>query len=123
VSGVFDRDWRLDERGLVRGDAELRAKATPVEAPKLAEVSPAVFDRLAGRYDLGMVKVSVRREGNRLIGEQEGSQAVELLPESETSYFLAEQNLRLSFELDANGRATAMVVKVQGQEIKGKRVE
>jgi poly(3-hydroxybutyrate) depolymerase len=123
VSGVFDRDWRIDERGLVRGDAELRAKATPVEPPKLVEVNPAVFDRLVGRYDLGAVKVAVRREGDRLIGEQEGQPPVELLPESETSYVLAVQNLRLSFELDAGGRATTMVVKLPGQEIKGKRVE
>jgi hypothetical protein len=123
VSGVFDRDWRLDERGLVRGDAGLRAQATPVAPPKLAEVNPAVFDRLVGRYDLGPVKVTVRRQGSRLIGEQEGSPAVELLPESETSYFLALQNVRLSFELDAGGRATTMVVKTQGQEIKGRRID
>ena len=123
VSGVFDRNWRLDESGLVRGDSGLRAKAAPVEPPRLAEVNPAVFDRLVGRYDLGPVKVAVRREGDRLIGEQEGQPAVELLPESETSYFLALQNLRFSFELDTGGRATTMLVKVQGQEIKGKRVE
>jgi hypothetical protein len=123
VSGVFDRNWRLDERGLVQGDQALRAQATPVDPPKLATVDPAVFDRLVGRYDLGPVKVAVRREGAKLIGEQDGAPAVELLPESETRYFLAMQNLRLSFELDESGRANGMVVKVQGQEIKGKRIE
>lgn len=123
VSGLFDREWRLRGAALVRGYAEARAKAVPVAAPQLADVDPATFDRLAGRYDLGPVKVAIRRDGGRLMAEQEGSPAVELLPESETSYVLALQNLRVQFELDAAGKATGMVVKVPGQDLKGKRMD
>jgi dienelactone hydrolase len=122
VSGLFDRDWRLHEAALVRGDGELRAKATAIVPPKLVEVASAAFDKLAGTYDVGGAKVTVRREGERLVAEQEGAPPVELLPESETSYFLAIQNLRILFETDASGKATGLVVKVPGQDIKGKKI-
>ncbi len=124
ASGLFDGDWKLREASLVAGDGELRAKATPIAAPKPARVDPAVFDRLAGRYDVGPgVKLVVRRDGDRLMAVQEQNAPVELLPESETSYFILMQNLRLVFDTDAAGRAKGLVVKVPGQEIKGTRID
>jgi hypothetical protein len=124
VSGLFDRDWRLRGAVLVRGDAELRDKAAAVVPPSPVDVDPAVFDRLVGTYDVGPgTKVEVKREGARLIATQEQQPPVELLPESETSYFILVQNLRIVFKTDAAGRASGMVVKVQGRDIEGKRMD
>ena len=83
-----------------------------------------MFDRLVGRYDVGPgVKVLVKREGNRLLAIQEGNPPVELLPESERSYVILMQNLRLVFETGPDGRATGVVVQLPGQDVRGARVE
>ena len=120
----LDRDWRLRGASLVRGNDELRAKAVAVAAPVPIDVSPAVFDRLVGTYDVGPgTKVAVKREGDRLMAVQEQQPPVELIPESETSYFILVQNLRVVFETDASGRATGLVIKLPGQEVKGKKTD
>ena len=63
------------------------------------------------------------REGSRLMGAQEGQGGGELVPESETAFFVIGESIRLAFEKDAAGRAIAMIVKVPGQEIRANRVE
>jgi dienelactone hydrolase len=124
VSGLFDRDWRLRGASLVHGNDELRAKAVAVAAPVPIDVSPAVFDRLVGTYDVGPgTKVAVKRDGDRLMAVQEQQPPVELIPESETSYFILVQSLRVVFETDASGRATGLVIKLPGQEVKGKKLD
>jgi poly(3-hydroxybutyrate) depolymerase len=124
VSGLFDGDWRYSEASTLRGDAELRAKATAVAPPRPAKVDPAVFDRLAGSYQIGPgVKVLVKREGDQLLATQDANPPVQLLPESETSYFILQQDLRLVFELGQDGRATGVVVKLPGQDVRGSRIE
>jgi dienelactone hydrolase len=124
VSGLFDRDWRLREASIVRGDAELRAKAAVSAAPVPVDVDPAVFDRLVGTYDVGPgTRVAVKRDGSRLMAVEGQEAPVELLPESETTYFLLVQNLRVVFETDASGRATGLVVKAPGRDIPGKRID
>ncbi len=124
ASGYFDGAWRLDEALLVRGDSALRAKATPTVAPQPITLPAAALDRVTGTYAIpGGPRIRVHREGSRLLGAQEGRGGGELVPESETAFFLIGEGIRLAFEVDAAGKATAMIVKVPGQEIRANRVE
>jgi predicted esterase len=124
ASGYFDEAWRVDEALVVRGDAALRAKATPTVAPKPITLSVTALDRVTGTYAIpDGPRVRVYREGNRLMGAQEGQGPGELVPESETEYFVIGESVRLAFEKDATGKAVAMVVKVPGRDIRAKRVE
>ncbi len=124
ASGYFDSAWRLDESFVVRGDEALRAKATPMVAPRPITLPVAALDRVTGTYQiLGGPKIRVYREGSHLLGAQEGQGGGELVPESETAFFVIGESIRLAFEKDATGRAVAMIVKVPGQEIRANKVE
>jgi predicted esterase len=119
ASGYFDSSWRYDETLVVRGDEARRAKATPVLPPKPIDLPEAALDRVTGTYQIpGGPKLRVYREGGRLLVAQQGQGGTELVPESETDFFLIAQSLRLAFEKDASGRATALLVKVPGREIR-----
>jgi hypothetical protein len=84
----------------------------------------AALDRVTGTYEIPSgPRIRVYREGTRLMGAQEGQGGGELVPESETEFFVIGESIRLAFEKDAAGKATAMIVKVPGQEIRANRVE
>ena len=124
ASGYFDGAWRLAESLVVPGDAALRAKATPTVAPKPITLPIAALDRVTGTYAIpGGPRIRVFLEGSRLMGAQEGQGGGELVPESETAFFVIGESIRLAFEKDAAGKATVMIVKVPGQEIRANRVE
>jgi dienelactone hydrolase len=124
ASGYFDQAWRFDGSFVVRGDEALRARATPVAAPRPVTVDVAALDRVTGTYEIpGGPRVRVYREGPRLLGAQEGQGAAELVPESPTQFFALGEAIRLVFETDASGRSAVMVVKVPGQDLRAKRVD
>ena len=109
---------------MVRGDEALRAKATPMTPPKPITLPVAALDRVIGTYQIpGGPKIRVYREGSRLLGAQEGQSGGELVPESETAFFVLGESIRLAFEKDAAGKVAVMVLKVPGQEIRANRVE
>ena len=109
---------------MVRGDEALRAKATPMTPPKPITLPVAALDRVIGTYQIpGGPKSRVYREGSRLLGAQEGQSGGELVPESETAFFVLGESIRLAFEKDAAGKVAVMVLKVPGQEIRANRVE
>jgi dienelactone hydrolase len=124
ASGYFDEAWRLDEAFVVQGDETLRAKATPMAPPKPTTLPVAALDRVAGTYAIpGGPRIRVYREGGRLLGAQEGQGGGELVPESETEFFVLGESLRIAFEKDAAGKVAVMIVKVPGREIRASRVE
>jgi hypothetical protein len=124
ASGYFDEAWRLNEAYVVRGDEALRAKATPMPPPKPVTLPVAALDKVVGTYQIpNGPRIRVYREGSRLMGAQEGQGGSELVPESETQYFVLGEGLRVAFEKDAAGKASVMVVKVPGKEMRATRVE
>ena len=80
----------------LRRDGRWRLIATqlqvlPGELEPVA-VDPKLFDAYVGRYQLAPdVVYTVTREGNRLIGQRTGREKEELLPKSETIFFVRGQ--------------------------------
>ena len=71
----------------------------------VVQVSPAIYDRLAGTYDF----IKVMREGDRLTAEiPMGSQPAEIFPESNVRYFLRDAPTTLAFDLGPTGKATGV---------------
>ena len=89
----------------------------------LALVDPATYERLVGTYEVNQaLKLTVRRDGDRLLGEATGFGEHELLPESETNFFLTDAVASLTFDLTADGSAQALTLRALGLELPAKRV-
>ena len=84
--------------------------------PKRAEVPVAapLLDRFAGTYKAkdNMV-LKVRRAGNHLVVDAGGAN-FELLPLSNTSFFVQARDLNVEFSIDAAGKGQGLVVREHG---------
>lgn len=107
------------------GPAQVLTKTDkPLPAPrKEAAVDPKLYDRLTGDYELAPeFIITVLRRGGKLISQATGQSEVELFPESETRFFLKVVDAQIDFVLDAEGRATGLVLHQGGQNLPAKKI-
>ncbi len=92
------------------------------EAIELADLG--LLDKLTGRYELmpGFV-LEVRRQGDELWTQATGQQALRILPESESRWFLTEVDAVLEFSGWEDGQADALMLFQAGREMPAKRVD
>ena len=90
-----------------------------------AKVDPRVYDAYVGEYELGPGLVfTVTRESDRLLTQTSGlPDKIELLPESEATFFYRGANGSVLFQKDTTGKVTHMVLKDQGQELRARRIK
>lgn len=87
-------------------------------------VDPALLDRYAGRYQLtSTIVLGVMREGDRLFTQLTGQPRFELFAETERDFFLKVVDAQLTFIVDAQGRATQVVLHQNGMAQVAKRIE
>lgn len=102
--------------------------AFPAPAAKPSPVTPAASDgkfaAFVGSYDGGTMGVLViRQEADKLIAIDPGGGRVELVPEATADTFTPAVGGKVSFERDAGGKVTGIVVTLpNGQTIKGRKV-
>ncbi|HJQ70913.1 MAG TPA: DUF4440 domain-containing protein [Blastocatellia bacterium] len=90
-----------------------------------AKVDTRVYDAYVGEYELapGLV-FTVTRESDKLLTQTSGlPDKIELLPESETTFFYRGANGSVIFHKDTTGKVTHMLLKDQGQELRAKRIK
>lgn len=89
------------------------------------KVDPAIYDAYVGDYQTTQgVVFSVRREGDKLTGIAPNGERVELLPESETTYFVRGNPSLTIFEKDSAGRVTYMIFRrADADDIRLKKVK
>ena len=110
-------------------DLYLADKLTP-EPPKPAsvertavKVDPAIFDVYAGRYLLdGRTLVTITKEDNKLMGQAAGQSKSELIPQSETTFFVKENNSEITFERDEKGNVVRFAMKGGSQNQSAKKL-
>jgi dienelactone hydrolase len=110
VSGVFDASWRLNDSLLVRGDEEIRSKTNPIRRPRPdPNIDSKVFAAYAGQYQIpnGPI-ITVTLDGSKLTVAVPNQSPVDLIPESETTFFVREINARLVFVRDPSGKITGV---------------
>ncbi|MGJ7531118.1 serine hydrolase [Variovorax sp. GB1P17] len=84
---------------------------------------PARYDGFVGRYQLTPELVAeFTREGDRLFTQLTGQPRAEVFPEGERDFFLKVVDAQVSFEVDATGRATGLVLHQGGQDLAAKRL-
>lgn len=90
-----------------------------------ARVDPKIYDSYLGEYELGPGLIfTVTREGDRLLTQTSGlPDKIELLPESETTFFYRGANGSVIFDKDTTGKVTHMVLKDRGQEMRARRIK
>jgi len=100
------------------------AGALEPDVHKEVRLTTEQLDRCVGRYQLAPGAVfTVTREAGHLIVEPPDRSRIELLPESESEFFVTYAEIRFSFDIGNPGPAAAMVMKQMGREARGTRLE
>ena len=124
ASGVWDRNWRRDDRWTFLGDAKARDAATLRRLPPAGfTTAPALLDRYVGRYHFyPEVIVTIRREDGQLMVDAPGIVSGPLTPESDTLFLLPRMMGRIEFERGPDGRTTGMQFVMGPRSLKGTRI-
>jgi hypothetical protein len=67
--------------------------------------------------------MTISREGNQLFGQLTGQPKFQLFPEGERKFFLKVVDAQLTFDTDAQGKATQVTLHQNGQDMPAKRVD
>jgi len=98
----------------------LDSAAPLLPAPKVRKevpVEPKVTLGYVGTYRLAPgVTITVRQETTRLFGQVTGQPAFEMFAEDERTFFLKVVDAQVTFEVDAQGRVTALVLHQNGRD-------
>jgi hypothetical protein len=92
-------------------------------AVEAVEVDPAVLQNYAGSYQVSAdMKVTITAEAGNLFAEVPGKPKFELFPTSETEFFAKIADIKLHFEVGADGAVTELVIQEGGHEIHAAKV-
>jgi hypothetical protein len=116
-----------DDKGIVthaihnQGGQQLEVKKLKDEMP--VAIAASVYDRYTGKYDMGNNNLfAVSKDGDRLLLLVPGQPQYQLLPASETEYFMKESTVRVTFKANDAGKTDTMILNIDGTIQQGKRV-
>ena len=125
VTGAFDAGWRVNDKLLFPGDEEIRAATKPIQRPKPNQnIDAKVFAAYVGEYQItNGPLIAVFLEGSKLMARPGGQPAVELIPESETTFFVREISGRVIFTRDSTGKVTGLTASEGGNDFSAAKVK
>lgn len=92
-------------------------------AVEVVEVDPAVLQKYAGSYQVSAdMTFTITAEAGHLFGQAPGQPKFEIFPTSETDFFAMIADIKLHFEVGADGAVTELVIHEGGQEIHAAKV-
>jgi hypothetical protein len=104
-----------------------KAPPPPKERPATAaiKIDSKVSDSYVGQYEFPMFVLNVTKEADRLMAQpSSGGPKAELIPESETKFFIREeQGSQFVFVKDENGAVTRIDAVLRGQQYKVKKIK
>ncbi len=88
------------------------------------EVDPAIFEDLAGEYQLqpGFV-ITVTSDEDKIYAQATGQPRFEIFAESETEYFLKVVDARITFVKDENGSYSKLILHQNGRDMPAERIK
>jgi hypothetical protein len=87
------------------------------------QMEPNVLDRYVGRYQLTpFAFFNVRRAEGHLQAQLTGQSYLDLFPESQTDFFYDVVDAQISFNTNAGGRVTSLVLHQNGQNLTAKKI-
>jgi hypothetical protein len=94
------------------------------QTPVAITLDSAVLDRFTGAYQLAPTAVlAVTRDGSHLFAQLTGQPKAEIFAQSEREFFYKIVKARISFETDAEGRTTGLVLHQHGADIEATRID
>ncbi|HYE15501.1 MAG TPA: DUF4440 domain-containing protein [Pyrinomonadaceae bacterium] len=88
------------------------------------KVDTRVYDDYVGKYGSEIFGFSVVREGDKLIvvPDERGRPKAEVLPESESEFFVKGRNYRILFMRGRKGEVTYALLQINGVDVRAKRI-
>ncbi len=86
-------------------------------------VDPKLFDDYIGGYEATSVVIKISRADNRLFAQFPGQQEIQIFPENIRDYFFKTFDIQITFETDADGRATGLIMHEGGTDLYAKRIK
>ncbi|MFA5266102.1 MAG: prolyl oligopeptidase family serine peptidase, partial [Opitutaceae bacterium] len=124
VSGMFDANWRFSGSLASEGDSKIREKGRQLLRPKInPNVDTKVFDVYVGRYQIEQgPPLEMVRQDNRLLAKVNGT-TMEMLPLTETDFFIKEFGVQLSLIRDDSGKIAGFSGYNSGRDWMLKKVD
>ena len=125
---TFEKDAAGEVTNVVLHQNGMNQSATtgaPPKEPKVAQVDSRIYDKYTGVYQFSGadVTITVTREGNQLFVRMTGQDRFEIFPKSETDFFLKVVDAQLTFEKDAAGAVTDLILHQNGLDQKVTKVK
>jgi len=99
-------------------------KVEPVKEHKETTVTTKIFDNYVGAYQLAPNAImTISRDGDQFFGQLTGQPKLQIYPDSEKSFFLKVVDAQLSFDTDAQGKATQLTLHQNGRDMPAKRID
>jgi CubicO group peptidase (beta-lactamase class C family) len=93
----------------------LGEKVEPLKLRTPVRLDPATLDQYVGTYQaITGLDLAVFRDGDRLLVQATGQQALGIYPESETEFFYRAVDARITFVKDQAGKVTKLVLHQHG---------
>jgi len=100
------------------------AKLEPPKEHKAIQLDPKIFDAYAGEYQIAPgLSVVFTREGDKLFMQPTGQSKIEIIPESETEFFLAVADVQVTFVKDDKGEVQQAILHQNGRNLTAKRIK
>jgi D-alanyl-D-alanine-carboxypeptidase/D-alanyl-D-alanine-endopeptidase len=110
-------------RHLLDPESPLLAQATNKPHTEVA-VDPKVYDGYVGRYQLAPSAIlTVTKTDNHLFAQLTGQPSFEVFPESAKDFFYKVVDAQLTFEVAAQGPATAVTLHQNGHDQRALRIK
>ena len=90
---------------------------------KAGKPDPKTFDDYVGEYEVPIGILVITHEGDKLFGQPKGESKEELQPQDDGTFLVTNVNAVVTFVRDDKGKVTDISVKLEGQELKGKKIK
>ena len=100
------------------------AKVDPPKEHKAIQLDPKILDAYAGEYQVVPgLNLVFTREGDKLFMQPTGQSKVEIIPESETEFFLGVADVQVTFVKDEKGEVQQAIIHQNGRNVTAKRIK
>lgn len=125
IEFIVGEDGLVKEFILIQSGLEFLGKKEGSEEEKVeVEIDPKVYDDYLGEYKIveGLI-ATISVEDGKIYAQLTGQPKAEIFPSSETEFFYKVVDANISFEKDAEGNVTGLILDQMGQRFKAPKIK